>query len=130
MNTDKLAEAVELERKASNLRKEAFDEKRKRELESKESFEKRTKIRVYAASDYAGFENGEYSIYYGYEKTICANHGTKKCPEECDEYEWAFVAEKNGKEVMRLGTGELHHSKNEDPMFYLLAGVAHLLKSQ
>lgn len=64
-------------------------------------------------------DNTEF--YYGYEKTVGVNK------------EWAFSAKINGIEnEFLIGTSELEKitkRKNEEPAFYLLAGMAIAIKS-
>lgn len=47
-----------------------------------------------------------------------------------DDSEWAFVVWKEGDEVLRMPTSEVHPATREYPMFYLLAGIAHWLTSK
>jgi hypothetical protein len=124
---DKLQEAQELEKKAQQLRQEAREEERKNEWKTKEEFEKVMNMDIYTSDDYCGLEVDKYKFYYGYEETFCIQHGTK-CPDYCDDQEWAFTAEVDGKEVLRLPKSKVHPTKNEEPFWYLVAGIGHFLK--
>jgi hypothetical protein len=79
-------------------------------------------MNVYRASDYAGLEAGNMKFYYGYERTTCPIHGADReaC---CEAYTWAFVAWKNGVEVMRLSSSALH-KEYRDPEVMLMLGIA------
>lgn len=79
-----------------------------RELRVREEAElkKTTGVTVYSASDYAGLSVGKYRFYYGYEATVCWTHGADAGCEDCDD-EWAFTADVDGVEVLRIGRSRL-----------------------
>lgn len=126
---DKLQKAQQLEREAKELRYQAAEEKRAAERKEKEAFEKQNNMDVYTSDDYCGLEAGRYQFYYGYEEVWCVDHGPA-CPEgyDCEKSEWAFTAQIDGKEVMRLPKSKLHPEKGEVPFWYLVAGIGHFLK--
>lgn len=71
-----------------------------------------------ASDDYAVLHVGNYSFYYGYEHTIPA-----EVDYDADEdWEWAFVAWRDGEEIMRKTAAELGASW-EDPALTLLRGI-------
>lgn len=78
---------------------------------------------VYTSDDYCGLESGKYKFYFGYEETFCEEHGT----ESCDDSEWAFTAQVDDKEVMRIPKSKLHPTKDEVPFWYLVAGIGMFL---
>lgn len=128
---DKLQKAQELEREAQDLRRDAMEEKRRVELKAKEEFREKNNIDVYASDDYCGLEAGKYKFYYGYEETVCPKHGKKDCSNQwdCEKAEWAFTAEVDGKEVLRLPQSQIYPEKGEEPLWYLVAGIGHFLNS-
>lgn len=87
------------------------------------------KISVYCSDDYAGLDFGKYSFYYGYEETVPEDAYER----ELDEFDWAFVAYIDKKEVMRLSFTQIKsyldkHSRERLDNFeidsVLLAGIA------
>jgi hypothetical protein len=84
---------------------------------------------VSISDDYASGEFQEYKFYYGYERTICPNHGNDLC--SCDHSQWAFVVtNKKDEEVYRC-TADVVKPKtkanlrdyNVDPAYVLLLGM-------
>lgn len=70
-------------------------------------------INCYRASDYAGFEDGKWSVYYG--------------KDEIDPItqDWCFVMKKNGKEVFRATNEQLLAiCPEESPLGMLVAGLS------
>ncbi len=128
---DKMQQARQLEEEAQRLRRVAHEEARVAELKARDEWEKNNKADVYIASDYAGMVSGPLQFYFGYEHTVCTHHKTEdECSEaDCGDNEWAFVAWKDDKEVMRIPQSKLNPRKNEDTSFYLLSGIAMYLGS-
>lgn len=128
---DKLQKAQELKRQAQQLEYEAHEEKRQAELKAKREFEEKEKMDVYTSDDYCGLTAGKYSFYYGYEETVCPVKSHRKNCEDngCEKREWAFTADVDGKEVMRLSQSQLHPETGEEPFWYLVAGIGHFLKT-
>lgn len=126
---DKLQKAQELEKQAQQLRYEAREEKRRAELKAKEEFVTTKKMNVYTSDDYCGLTADKYSFYYGYEETVCSVKSHRKNCEDygCEKREWAFTADVDGKEVLRLPTSQLHPTQGEEPFWYLVAGIGHFL---
>lgn len=78
------------------------------------------------SDDYAALEVGNYSFYYGYEETV-----PKRVDYDTDEdYEWAFVAWRDGEEIMRSTQEELGGPKAvwEDPERTLLRGIGKFIE--
>lgn len=72
-------------------------------------------VSTIVASDYAVLDVGNYKFYYGYEETANNNEGAE---------EWAFVAKKGNRELMRLGTSQLTLGPDQfDVTANLLAGL-------
>lgn len=70
-------------------------------------------IQCYKASDYAGFEGGKWSAYYGYEET------------DPDTDDWCFSLKKDGKEVFRATNEQLLAiCPEESPLGMCFAGMA------
>ena len=120
----------ELRRKADILDQEERDKERIVKMSKKKKFIKDTGIEVYTSDDYCGLELKGISFYYGYEETDCPKHSNKEeCEEkDCEEREWCFVAKNNGKVVTRMRRSEIHPEENEEPFWYLVAGIGHYLR--
>lgn len=78
------------------------------------------------SDDYAVLRSGSYDFYYGYEYTV---------PEVVDydtdeDFEWAFVAWRDGEEVMRTTARELGSPTDywEDPSVTLLRGIGKFIE--
>lgn len=130
---DKLKEAQELERKASQLRMEAHAEAHQKKVAKEQKFREDNDLDVYTSDDYCGLSASKYSFYYGYEVTVCPKHGKNSDCEgehDCEKNEWAFEATVNGKVVMTMPTSKLHPKEGEDPFWYLIAGIGHFIKDQ
>jgi hypothetical protein len=70
-------------------------------------------IQCYRASDYAGFEGGKWSAYYGSEET------------DPTTGDWQFVLKKDGKEVFRASNEQLlAMCPEESPLGMCFAGMA------
>ena len=67
--------------------------------------------RSFSASDYAGFDSKNLSVYYGYEETT-------------EDGEWCFVARVKAKEVLRVPASQLQAGDRFDCADNLLAGLA------
>jgi hypothetical protein len=123
----------ELESKLRRLKMEEYEKDRLAKLKLEEEFRKKTKVDVYTSDDYCGMSNGKYSFYYGYEVTKCPVKSHKDDDDcytnNCDLREWCFTADIDGKEVLRLTRSELWEGRADEPFFYLLAGIAHFLKT-
>lgn len=79
------------------------------------ALKKKTGVELYRAGDYAGLSVGRYKFYYGYEKTVGE--------------EWAFTADIDDKEVMRIPASKLGGSGMDMPMC-LLHGIGQFLASR
>lgn len=87
-----------------------------------------SEFNAYSADDYAGMESGEWSFYYGYERTIRPKDGW------CDE--WCFVAKRSGVEVAVMPHSEIkrHAARNHVRMDLsectncLLVGIGMLIE--
>jgi hypothetical protein len=75
------------------------------------------KYKFYSSDDYIGCKSKTYSFYYGYEKTFCKKHG-KDSNCECPSKEDCFVAEKKGKEILRVTSSQLGKKNNSDSLYY------------
>ena len=126
----KESKAYELKEEARKLELEASQERQELEIKQEQEYRKNTKTDVYCSDDYAGLEAGKYSFYFGYEMTICPVKSHKEDCEDngCEKREWCFVASINKKEVMRIPASKLYPKKQEEPMFFLLAGIGIFLK--
>jgi len=71
---------------------------------------KETGVTVYRSGDYAGMTVGNKMFYFGYEQTVCLEHGQSECT-ECyekeNDTEWCFTADIGDKEVMRIPESKL-----------------------
>lgn len=91
------------------------------------------KNELYYSDDYAGCSNEKHQFYYGYEATFCPLHG-KDSDCECEDNDWCFTVDVDGKEVLRLTTTELYESigrmsPNEGmPEDYLLIGIMEYMR--
>ena len=110
----------ELEQELRERKYEEAEKKRTEKLRKEEMFREKNKTNVYWSDDYAGLESGDYSFYYGYEKTLCPFHKTERC--SCDEQEWCFVAEIKEQEVVRIPSSKLWF-ENKEVMEMLLLGI-------
>lgn len=115
-------EIQQLENKLKDLRMEEWRKKQADQATRKSNFLAKNKHDVYHASDYAGMSSSGVSFYYGYESTSCKKHGNEYC--DCDESEWCFTATHDSAEVMRIPKSKLWYENGEEPMFYLLCGIA------
>lgn len=120
------AKAYALEREAQEIRNNANIQMQRIELKREQQFRATVGLDCYAANDYCGLKVGRYRFYYGHEYTVPPD------PEDDwdENIEWAFVAWIDGEEVLRLPTSELHPKSDEEPLFYLVAGIGHFLKQR
>lgn len=128
---DDLLKAQQLEQEAKEIRYKVAEQKRREEILREEAFKKEFGINAYSASDYAGLECGDISFYYGYEETVCPVKSHRKNCEDygCEKREWAFVASKDGKEVLRLPKSKIFpNDEGGDMYFYLVMGIGHYFK--
>lgn len=101
--------------------------------------------RIYEASDYAGMNVGDLSLYYGYEKIFCPTHHVYGMQEstscehdnnaenDCDnDIEWCFAAKFGDKPAVWYSRSDLEKLvNNEDSTSeYLLAGIAKLFEDK
>lgn len=107
----------ELDRVDSQIRREEYDEQRKREAQLKDA----GAPRPYWSDDYAGIEglNGGVGFYYGYEHQVCPRHND--C--SCDEKEWCFVAMLDGKDICVIPHSKLNVGSKWNCMECLVAGI-------
>lgn len=68
----------------------------------------------FVASDYAGVEGKDVSMYFGYEQTDANG-------------EWCFVVTELGEETMRVPQSRLGVAPRSDMSEFLLAGIAQWL---
>lgn len=124
----------ELRNEADRIESAQREAARLTKLQKKKDFIKRTGIDVYTSDDYCGLEANGVSFYYGYEVTMCPVNSHKNsddCYEKnCEKREWCFVATEKDKEVMKLTKSQLHPEEEEEPFWYLIAGIGHYLKSK
>lgn len=77
------------------------------------------------SDDYAVVRFAGCCFYYGYEETV-PEHVDEE-DEDDESIEWAFVATVNGEEIIRLPTSAFDLHPAEDPVYFLLAGIAYLM---
>jgi hypothetical protein len=76
-------------------------------------------VEYFYSNDYAGFESGKFTYYYGYEET-----------DPKDEDMWCFVVKENGKIIFKLTEKEIEeklgksNSRLEGVRDFLLGGIA------
>lgn len=87
-----------------------------------------------ASDDYADLTLLGYTFYYGYEETIPADAYER----ELEEYDWAFVVERDGKELYRCSPRDFQRYMSvrdfdrlygdgccpEEPYVILMVGIA------
>ncbi len=123
----------ELRVEATRIENEDYGKREKERLRKRDEFEKLYDIQVYTSDDYCGLSVGNISFYYGYEVSFCPikSHKTEDdCYEkDCDKREWCFTAEKDGKEILKMPQSKIHPREDEEPFWYLVAGIGHYLKN-
>ena len=82
--------------------------------------------RPFASDDYAGFNAGRFSAYYGYEHTICTRHGSKAACDaaDCEDGEWAFVIRLDKKVIAEFAHSEMNVQTHWNVQNCLIAGLA------
>lgn len=133
MKTNEKREKAEgLKREASRLEQEAHEEERLERLGTEQNYRRTRKIDVYVSDDYAGLDAGDFSFYFGYEQTACPKHKTEEACErvDCEKREDCFVASISNKEVLRIPRSKLYPKEDEEPLFYVLAGIGIFLQNE
>jgi len=110
-----MSKIQDMEEELHRLKWAEHQKKFQAKLQAEEEFRKAHNIDVYTSDDYCGLTSGKYTFYYGYEVT---KNG-----------QWCFTADVDGKEVMRLKTSELWPENDEEPFWYLVAGIGQFLAS-
>ncbi len=127
---DKKQKAFKLREEANRLELEASQEGFQEGIKKERTYRDTQNIDVYCSDDYAGLKAGKYKFYFGYEETMCPIKSHKEDCEDngCKKREWCFVAIVNNKEIMRIPVSKLYPKKEEEPMFFLLAGIGLFLQ--
>ncbi len=118
----------ELRAEASRIEQQQREKKQSELRKKRDDFEQKHNMRIYTSDDYCGLELKKVTFYYGYEEALCPFHKLKDC--ECDEKEWCFVVKEKGKETTRIPKSKLHPEADEEPFWYLVAGIGHWLGSK
>jgi hypothetical protein len=80
---------------------------------------------VYCRSDYAGFDAGNYSFYYGYDE-LDHHPFLAQYEDASDQKTWAFVVKKNSVDIYRRAIYPPHVHHNN--LVGLLSGIGYWLK--
>lgn len=106
-----MSKLEDLEDEVRRLKLAEHEKKRMATVKKEEEWRKDNKMDVYTSDDYCGLSSDKYSFYFGYEVTKGG--------------EWCFTADIDGKQIMKLKQSEIHPAENEEPLWYLVAGIGH-----
>lgn len=125
-----MATIQELEAQLKEAKMYEQQERMRKKKEKEIARRKENNLDVGWSDDYYSLCVGDISFYYWYEKTMCPNADCEACKEwdDCDDKERCFVAQIDGKEVMRLPSSKISY-QHEHIENMLLLWIGHYIKA-